>query len=130
MSCTCLQLAYNVRSPCDCHVIVRRPYLHVLLTYGVLTHSHVVSAWKCDEREFFRPMSGGGGIYRTTFRGSPEVPFIYTAEISAHNVRCKCGARAYSVRSTSVLRAHWTVELGKCRVSTDHALITCAARTC
>ena len=33
----------------------------MLLTYGVLTHSHVVSAWKCDEREFFRPMSGGGG---------------------------------------------------------------------
>ncbi len=34
---TCLQRAYAVRSPCDCHVIIRIPYLYVLLTYGVLT---------------------------------------------------------------------------------------------
>ena len=61
-----------MRSPCGCHVIVRRPYLHVLPTYGVLTHSHVVSACTCDELgEFFRPMSG---YNRTTFRCFPEVP--------------------------------------------------------
>ena len=49
--------------------------------------------------------------------------FIYAAEVRAHNVRCKCGTRTQSVRPTQV-------EIRKCRVSTDHALTTCAASTC
>jgi len=43
--------AYNVRSPCDCYVMVRRQYLQALLTYGVLTRWPVVSTCKCVERE-------------------------------------------------------------------------------
>ena len=103
VSCTRLQRAYNVRSPCDCHVIVRRPYLYVLLTYGVRTYSHVVSACKCDECEFFRLMSGGGGIYRTTFGGAPEVPA--TAASRCRSFHRRAFILQKSVRTTCVVSA-------------------------
>ena len=45
---------------------------------------------------------------------------VYTAEVSVHTVRCKCGARTRSVRYCVC----WTVELKEHRVSTDHARTT------
>ena len=71
-------------------------------------------------------------LYRTTFRCSPEVPAVAASRsrwrdyLLHKSVRTTCVVSAYSVRSTWVLRAHWIAKLGKWRVSTDHALITCA----
>ena len=45
---------------------------------------------------------------------------VYTAEVSVHTVRCKCGARMCLVRYCVC----WTVELKEHRVSTDHARTT------
>ena len=99
---TCLQRAYNVRSPCGCHVIVRRPYLHMLLTYGVLTHSHVVSVCTCDELgEFFRPMSWY--ICRMIFLCSPELPAA--AASRCRPFHCRDYILHKSVRTTCVVSA-------------------------
>jgi len=50
--------ADNVLTTSTCYVNVRRQYLHALPTHGFHTRSPVVSACKCDAREFIRPLLG------------------------------------------------------------------------
>ena len=67
---TCLQRTVSVRLPRYLtEAVLTRTYV-ILLTYGVLTHSHVVSA--CTYEELGE--SGYVELYRTTFPFSLEVP--------------------------------------------------------
>jgi len=51
------QRSYNVRSPCGCHVNVRRQYLHALLTYGVLTCGYVNRTYVYFGRNIYKDPS-------------------------------------------------------------------------
>lgn len=41
-----------------------------------------------------------GGILKTNDGTNLSALYLYTAEVTAHTVRCKCGARTCSVRSS------------------------------